>query len=278
MPSRKKPTADTPPWRDVRCASLPEDCLALLADLRGRAEIRVAFARGRAWIEWNEQPGLAPELLARRIVSIPGVELYTERGGLWFRLGDHLPSWDVPFRDQSAGQSLDRAIVPSKLSVLRPRGEAPSPLPLRVTRDTSGRARTATAFRAPLQAVADWAETASQVDFAPLAAAGLVDPNREPGLSEVVVIAPAAALPLISDSVRYWGTDLLIPLGWRAEPDLPASAIRCAAGADDGDLAILDDRGLELIARDAFAPLSRAAVRLANKRALSHAPRGGPRE
>ena len=75
--------------------------------------------------------------------------------------------------------------------------------------------------------------------------------------------AHAGELPLLPESVRYWGTDLLVPLGFRADPELPEGAIRRVVGAGDGDLVVLDEEGFELIARDAFKPLSRAGIRLA---------------
>ena len=51
-------------------------------------------------------------------------------------------------------------------------------------------------------------------------------------------------------------------LGFRAEPDLPASAIRRAAGARPDELGVLDEDGIELIPHAIFKPLSRAAIRM----------------
>jgi hypothetical protein len=69
-------------------------------------------------------------------------------------------------------------------------------------------------------------------------------------------------LPLLPEGLRFWGTELFVPLGFRTEPDLPASAIREAAGAKPDELAVMDQDGIELIPRAIFKPLSRAAVRM----------------
>ena len=47
----------------------------------------------------------------------------------------------------------------------------------------------------------------------------------------MLVIGAPGTLPLLPESVRYWGSELLVPLGFRAEPDLPEAAIRGVAGA-----------------------------------------------
>ena len=107
-------------WKDIRCASLPAGALEGLADLRGNGEIRVALAGDRAWICWPADGGLEPELFALRILSLPEVELFTEQDGFWYRLGEHLPVFDVPFRGGATGMPLERTIVPGKLSVLGP--------------------------------------------------------------------------------------------------------------------------------------------------------------
>ena len=85
--------------------------------------------------------------------------------------------------------------------------------------------------------------------------------------------ATVGELPLLAESVRYCGTDLLVPVGFRADPELPEGAIRQVAGAGPGDLVVLDEGGIELIARDAFQPLSRAGIRLAHGSLLRQGPR-----
>ena len=56
---------------------------------------------------------------------------------------------------------------------------------------------------------------------------------------------------------------MLVPVGFRPEPDLPFAAVRAAVGAADGELVLLDPDAADLIPAAAFAPLTRAGVRLA---------------
>lgn len=268
----------TAPFYEVRCASLPVEALGALADLRGRADMQVTLADGRAWLRWQAESGLMPQLLARQILPVEGVELFTERGGEWYRLGAHLPAFGVPFRDGTTGVSLDRMVIPSKLVVLRPDEGVSDPLRIRLVRDTGEHARPATAFRCALSVLASWAEGAPSAQLSPLQVAWRAASDRDIGSSEVMVLGLPGTLPLLPESVRYWGKRLLIPLGFRAEPDLPEEAIRVVAEAGEGDLAVLDDDGLELIAGELFTPLSRAAVRLGVRGLTGRGPEGGSGE
>jgi hypothetical protein len=62
---------------------------------------------------------------------------------------------------------------------------------------------------------------------------------------------------------RYWGRDVLVPLGWRPEPSLPEAVLRAALNLQPDEIALLDSRGPEPIPRSAFGPISRAGVRIA---------------
>ena len=75
--------------------------------------------------------------------------------------------------------------------------------------------------------------------------------------------------------LRFLGVHLLVPLGFRAYPELPERAFCHAVGAGPNDLIVLDDEGYELIPRDAFQPLSRAGIRLAGEGKMSGRPGGG---
>jgi hypothetical protein len=70
-------------------------------------------------------------------------------------------------------------------------------------------------------------------------------------------------IPPIPGSTRLWGADLLLPVGFRPEPDLPLSIIRTAVGATVDDLVLFDESGVDLVPRLAFETLTRAGVRLA---------------
>jgi hypothetical protein len=73
-------------------------------------------------------------------------------------------------------------------------------------------------------------------------------------------------LPPIPAAQRYWGDDVLVPTGFRLEPDLRAGVVREAAGATTQELLRFDESGAELIPRAVFEPLSRAGIRLAARR------------
>jgi hypothetical protein len=266
-PSRVSRADAKTSWKDIRCASLRVGDLPVLADLRGRAEIGVLVEGERAWVWWQAGAEVVPDLVARRILPAEGVELFTERGGQWYRLGEHLPAFGVPFRDGAIGVPLDRVVIPDRLSVLRPGELVGEPMRIRLVREEGKAVRPATALRCALAVLGDWAEAATTAQLTPLQGAWRKASDGEEEDDEVLVVGPPGALPLLHESVRYWGTGLWIPLGFRAEPELPERAIRGAAGAGEGDLAILDESGFELIDRAAFEPLTRAGVRLA---------RGGP--
>ena len=112
-----------------------------------------------------------------------------------------------------------------------------------------------TALVCEVAALARWADAATTAELAAVRAA-------RDGSRAVLMGKP---LPAIPGAVRYWGDDLLVPVGHRSDPDLPPAAVRAAAGAAAGELVLLDANGAEVIPRAAFAPLTRAGVRLATR-------------
>ncbi len=111
--------------------------------------------------------------------------------------------------------------------------------------------------------MAEWAERETTAQIASLTAAWISDPDEEPGQAEVLVLGPSGMLPATQGESRFWGVDLLIPVGFRVDPELSEPAVRRVVGAGPGELVVLDDQGPERIPREAFRPLSRAAIRLA---------------
>jgi hypothetical protein len=91
------------------------------------------------------------------------------------------------------------------------------------------------------------------------------------------VLGVPGTLPLLPGSARFWGADLLVPLGCRSDPELPASAIRHIVGAGQDELVLMDEKGYELIARKAFQPLTRSGIRLAREGARSGPEKGSPK-
>jgi len=264
-------------WKEVRCASIPVEELSLLADLRGRPEIRVSIAGGMAWVSWEPESELMQAILVRRLMPLPSVELFTDRGGRWYRLGEHLPAFGVPIRDGSAGVPLDRIVLPTPMQAHRPEAVRMVSLGVRLVRAERSRAQPASALRCPLSALAAWAESATSAQIARLLGGWNGGSDRREGNPEVLVLGTPGAIPLLPDGVRFWGTDLLIPLGFRADPDLPAPALHRAIGAGASDLAVLDHDGFELIPRAIFKRLSRAGIRLARKGSKGVGPVEGNR-
>jgi len=267
----------TAPWKDVRCASIRVEELSRLADLRGRPEIRVSIAGGMAWVCWEPESELMQAILVRRLLPLPSVELFTERGGRWYRLGEHLPAFSVPIRDGSAGVPLDRIVLPAPIQAQRPEGIPTVSQAVCLVRDDRSRARPSSGLKCPLGVLAAWAESATSAQIARLQAGWSGGSSRSEGDAEVLVLGSPGAIPLLPDGVRFWGTDLLIPLGFRADPELPEPALHHALGAGATDLAVLDHDGFELISRAIFKPLSRAGIRLARESSKGAGPVEGSR-
>jgi MoxR-vWA-beta-propeller ternary system domain bpX2 len=305
-------------WQDVRCASIPVEDLAVLADLRREAGIRVTLAQGRAWVSWDDGPGaeVMQRMLVGRLLPLPDVEIFARRDGRWYRPGQYLPAFDLPIGDGSQGTSLDRVILPRPLTMQQPGGDAPLPVRIRIVADDSERPRPAAAVRCLLADLAEWAQWAPSEWIESLSGAWCEASDSNPVRAEVLVIGPADPsartephppgrrsklwhpwegepvpemarteprplggihLPAAGDGLRFWGCDVLIPLGCRAEPDLAPRALRAAVGAGPGDVVVLDDEGPELIPRQAFQPLSRAGIRLAMRVEVSAPSTGGGR-
>jgi hypothetical protein len=252
-------------WKDVRCACIRRQDLLVLAELRGRADFRVELAGERAWVWWDGKSALHEEAVVRRILPLPGAALFAQRGGRWHRLGAHLPAFDVPAHDRAAALPLEQVIVPTAID-----GEPPEPVSaervrIGLLRDGRGLSRPATALRCSLATLETWADRATAAQLGSLWAAWTRGPHAEEAATspEVLVRGAPGKLPALPYGVRYWGALLLVPLGFRAVPDLPEPALLGALGGGDGELAVLDEDGFELMPRAAFEPLSRAGIRLA---------------
>lgn len=239
----------TSPLDQVCGASLPRSALAVLADLRGLPDVGVTLAGERAWVRW---PAGDEEVL-RRLLPVPGVELYEQREQHWYRHGQLLPSFGLPL--DAAGQPLRQALTPEPA---RPESLAryePRRCPLRLVRDDQPRG--ASALRGGLAQLAKWAETATTAQLAALAAARC-------GGQVVLLGAP---LPPLPDAERFWGERILVPLGMRPEPALPEAALAEVLGVKEDDLLVLGSGGAELLSRKLLQRLTRTGIRLAQREA-----------
>jgi hypothetical protein len=227
----------------VCCASLPLAMLPAVAGLRTRADVRAGEAGGQLWLWWS--PGDA-EVLSR-ILPIPGIELFERRDGLWFRHGGRLPTPIVPGED--VVKPLASVVTPCPVVPLEP-GRERERVSLSLVRD--GRFHPATAVLCALTDLARWADSATSFR---------VEGLRATRHKEKVLVCGGSLPPLPGQ--RWWGRDILIPAGFRPEPDLPESALTRALSLSAGDVVLLTAEGAERIPATAFGTLSRASIRLA---------------
>jgi hypothetical protein len=225
-------------------ASIPEAALAALADLRCQPGVFVVVADHRAWVRWT---GGDEELLTR-LLAVPGADLYVRRESGWSRLGSLLPSGPLPFDE--AAQPLARVLTPAGFAAVPARRREPCPVRLRLLRTDA--VQTTTALACNVAALLAWCETVPQPRLE----------RHQAAWSGERMLLFGSRLPDI-DAQRYWGDALLLPLGWRAEPDLPPRAWREALNLAETELLLWTDAGVETLDRNAFEPLTRAGLRLA---------------
>lgn len=231
----------------VCCASLAPPDLAVLADLRAAADVRVTVVQGRAWIRW----GAGHEEVLRRVLPLRGVELFARIGDHWYRPGHHLPSFAVPLPPEDEGMPLSSAVVPAAVDATPPGGADLRPAPLCLARDDVP--HPVSALRCALAELARWAERASTARLSALRAS----------LAEGRVFVHGGRPPELPAAERFWGDGVYLPAGFRTDPELSSAAIRQVLRAEASDVLVLAHDGFEAIPAEAFRPLSRAGVRLA---------------
>jgi MoxR-vWA-beta-propeller ternary system domain bpX2 len=233
----------------VTCARLPASSLALLAGFRRVDEIEVLADGDHAWVFWES----GDDRILRALLPISGVELYERKGDAWHRPGRRLPSFDVP----PAGEriTLSRAVTPEPFSAMLPGSNSARPSMLRLARNS--RPRPTTASICPLVELGRWAELAPSSEIEAIRGAFRDDLALLFGLN----------LPSWAGSTRYWGYQVLVPIGFEPLPNLPEEALLESLGTSGREvlrLVPMDDRmAVEAIPVETFRPLSRAGVRLA---------------
>jgi hypothetical protein len=230
----------------VRGASIPTASLSELGELRREAGISVVVAGERTWVRWADDNSSA----LRRIMAVRGAELHDWRDGRWFRHGDRLPAFHVPF-DHAEAMPIYRAIYPLPVQAVPALGHAIIPATFRLVSDD--RVRPSSALRCGLHDFGAWSEMATSAQLSALR--GVVND------SEILVVG--AKLPPIASAQRYWGRCVLVPLGQRPDPDLPEAALRRVLGAGENEYVLLGPDGLERITREMFGTITRGAVRVA---------------
>ncbi len=232
-------------FEDVSCAALPVDALARLAPLRCEPGVQLARTADRLWVRF--EPGR--ERVVRALLPLTGVALFALRAGTWHRFGQSLPAFDFP-RDL-AFEPLAHVLFPAAVLPLPPGGRAVEPMRLALRPDD--RPRPSTAILCPLAALIAWADTVSAPRLERLHGV----------MRNGLILVVGDDLPALTDGERFWGTLVLSPLGRCPDPELPEAALREAAGVLPEELLVLRPGEIEAVPRPAFAPLTRAALRLA---------------
>ena len=227
-----------------RAARLPVAGLAMLAPLRAASGINVIVDE-LAWVWWE---GNRPELTAA-LIAVPEAELFEPRDGRWYRPGERLPVFDVPPRGESV--LLDRAVLPAAFVPSEPQQRELRRVPLRLVRNDAP--RPASAIRCSLSVLRSWTDIATTADIVNVKAARLRD----------ICWLLGRKLPTFVNAERFWGERVLIPLGFRADPDWSDPALREAAHVGPDELLVLFEGSTEALPAGAFQPLTRAAVRRA---------------
>lgn len=238
-------TPEADPWKAVSAARLPAAGLAALAAVRHLSGIGVQLDGDSAWVHWP--PGRID--VVRCLLPVAGLRFFRPVGDDWYPFHGRLPTSERPPAVER--MPLAGAIVPDRMEPRTATDSAVSPLRLGTVR--GGPPKPATALIASVCDLAAWADTATTHELSRVRAALCGD--RAALLGE--------NLPTIPNAVRYWGDGVFVPLGFQMEPALPAETIRRAIGALDDELVFLNESDVDLVPRSAFAPATRAAVRLA---------------
>ncbi len=233
------------PWAAVAAARLPASRLDALAPVRGRSDVVVLPAGDSAWVQWTTSHAD----VIRCLLPVPDVELFTTRDGHWFRFGRRVPVADRP--PDAEGRPVAGQLVPGPITPTPPSATPIEPVALTLARGTDP--KPVTALACELADLRGWADTATTAELG--AVRGAVSGSR--------VILRGSKLPYIPTATRYWGEPVLVPIGFRADPDLPAGLIRAAVQAADDELVLLGPTGADLVPVAVFEPLTRAGLRLA---------------
>jgi MoxR-vWA-beta-propeller ternary system domain bpX2 len=236
------------PLSACRAARVPIGGLAALAPLRAKGGVHVVMDKATAWVSWDgDRRDVVDALLA-----VPGVEWFESRDGRWFGFGSRLPTFDVPPGGESI--ALARALVPAPFAPAEADARGPARVSLRLVRCEVP--HPATALRCQIEALRPLVDKATTAEITRLKGARCGD----------VVWLLGHVLPAIPGAERFWGERVLVPLGFRADPDWPESALREAAGVGDEEILVLAGDGADAIPVPAFRPLARAALRRATFR------------
>jgi hypothetical protein len=237
------------PFDDVCCARIPRAALPLLASLRVEPGLRASLTEDHAWLRWDA----GNEHVLRIVMPIHDAQLFRFHEGRWHRFGESLPAFDFP--GDLDYEPLSHALFPAPVQPMSVPALAGQPMRLALERDD--RPRPTTALLCPLASLLAWCDTVPSARLAML---------QGTCLDERILVL-GANLPLLEDGQRFWGHDVLVPLGYGPVPALPESALKEAAGLEEQELLLWKPNQMEVIARTLLAPLTRAGLRLSDREA-----------
>jgi hypothetical protein len=223
-------------------ARIPADALPSIGGLRAFASVQVRVDGPHAWVRWDE----AGFEILRALLPVHGAQFFERLDSRWHLCGRSLPAFDVA---QDGFRPLASVVTASRVELQADAGVTFPKVVLALKR--SAERRPASAMLCAPATLAAWADMAPTAKIAGLSAARL-------GLA---VLLTGQDLPPI-EGERFWGDDLLCPLGWAPDPALPESALLQAIGANAGELVLMRRESIDIIPRTVLRPLTRASARL----------------
>ncbi|HZZ81756.1 MAG TPA: hypothetical protein VFE62_24860 [Gemmataceae bacterium] len=230
------------PYADVCCASLTPECLPALAELRAVPGVTVLCLPERLWVRWQA----GAERVLQCVQALPDAILYSYRDPHWYRLGAHLPTFDMP--DARAYTPLHQVVFPAPVQPIGPGASDWAKANLSLHPDTLARATTAMICQ--LSQLSAWADT--------VPSCRLHDLRGARNGANILVIGER--LPLVPDAQRLWGTSILLPLRFRLEPDLPEALVRGCLNLGEDEILLVLSAGMEVVRRADLTPLNRARL------------------
>ncbi len=231
------------PLQEISGAGIPEAALGALADLRCVPGITVILADGRAWLRWPA----GEERVLERLLAVGGVELFVRRDAGWSRFGSLLPGVSLPF-DRPA-QPLAQALMPAPVATAAMATAMLQALRWSLVRLDALRATSALRCRA--SDLLAWSDRVTSARLAELQA--VCSGDR--------LLVMGGRLPEITTGERFWGRTLLLPLGWRTEPEIPQHCCREILGLGADELLLYTEAGSEVVSQGDLQTLTRANVR-----------------
>ncbi len=233
------------PWLAVVAARVPEHRLDALAPVRDRPDVLIVREGAIAWVRW----AASHADVIRCLLPVPDVELFTTRDGHWFRFGRRVPASDRP--PQGDARPLAGLVVPDRIEPISPPTSRTDPMRLSIARSSVHQAVTALACE--IADLRNWSDSATTAELRSVRGA----------ITGIRVLLRGKSLPFVPSATRYWGDTLLVPIGFRPDPDLPAQLIHAAVQAAEHELVVFGPNGADIVPTSAFEPLTRAGLRLA---------------